>query len=45
VPPLVAVPFVSNDDDARSRARRRFATAMWSSLWLGTIVFLVMTPA
>jgi uncharacterized protein involved in exopolysaccharide biosynthesis len=43
-PPLVAVPFVFNDDDARHRARRRFATAMLCSLWLGTIVFLVMSP-
>lgn len=43
-PPLVAVPFVFNDDDTRRRAGRRFATAMLCSLWLGAIVFLVMTP-
>jgi uncharacterized protein involved in exopolysaccharide biosynthesis len=43
-PPLVAVPFVFNDDDTRRRAGRRFATAMIASLWLGAIVFLVMTP-
>jgi uncharacterized protein involved in exopolysaccharide biosynthesis len=43
-PPLVAVPFVFNDEDTRRRSGRRFATALLCSLWLGTIVFLVMTP-
>jgi uncharacterized protein involved in exopolysaccharide biosynthesis len=44
-PPLVAVPFVFNADDVRRRAGRRFAAVLMSSLWLGAIVFLVMTPA
>jgi len=45
IPPLVAVPVVRNAADIRRQARRRFATAVWGSLWLSTIVFLVMTPA
>ncbi len=44
-PPIVAIPFVCNAADERRLARRRFATITLSCLWVGAIVFLVMTPA
>jgi chromosome segregation ATPase len=44
-PPIVAIPFIANRDDARHRIRRRALVTTAASLWLGAITFLIMTPA
>ncbi len=43
-PPLVAIPVVFNQEDVRRQSRRRFATVGLSCLWVGTIIYLFMTP-
>lgn len=45
IPPLVAIPYMANPLDVRRRARRRVLSAAMVCLWLGSIVFLVVTPA
>lgn len=44
VPPIVAIPYVSNGADVGRRARQRFATVALTCLWAGTIFFIVVTP-
>ncbi len=45
IPPLVAIPYVTNPLDLRRRARRRVFAAAAVCLWVCSVVFLIVTPA
>jgi uncharacterized protein involved in exopolysaccharide biosynthesis len=45
IPPLVAIPYVYNQADLRSRTRRRLMAATAVCVWAGLVVFFIMTPA
>jgi uncharacterized protein involved in exopolysaccharide biosynthesis len=44
-PPIVAIPYVFNANDVRRLSRQRTFAVALSCLWVGAIIFLVMTPA
>ncbi len=44
-PPIVAIPYVSNDDDLLRTARQRAVAALASCAWAAVVLYLVMTPA
>lgn len=44
IPPLVMIPYIDNERDARQRRWRRFAVAASITAWIGVVTFLVMTP-
>src|SRR5690606_23598252 len=44
IPPLVMIPYIDNEVDARRRRWRRLALAASVTAWVGVVAFLVMTP-
>lgn len=44
IPPLVMIPYIDNEADARRRRWRRLALAASLTAWVGVVAFLVMTP-
>jgi hypothetical protein len=45
IPPLVAIPYVNNDSDRRSRMRQRLVTVGATCAWAAAVVLLVTHPA